>query len=128
MKLCEHELLFAAAQMRVGGAARAMRALDRVRRLQHLLIEQLALLDTMAPRDYMTIRNALGRGSGQESPGFKRMLALPSEIWPSFEALLARRGVTLRQIYEQPEAHADLFAVAHGLVDYDQWLPAWPAR
>ena len=54
-------------------------------------MDQLSLLDTMAPRDYMTIRNALGRGSGQESPGFRRMLQLPDEIWPAFEALLAAR-------------------------------------
>src|SRR5438270_513242 len=64
MKLCEHELVFAAAHLRDGGTARALRALQRVRHLQVLLIDQLTLLDTMAPRDYMTIREALGRGSG----------------------------------------------------------------
>jgi tryptophan 2,3-dioxygenase len=128
MKLCEHELVFAAGEMRGGGAARALRALDRVRRLQHLLIEQLALLDTMAPKDYMTIRNALGRGSGQESPGFRRMLQLPDEIWPSFTTLLAARGATLRQIYEQPDAYPELFNVAEALVDYDQSLQSWRQR
>ncbi len=128
MKLAEHELLGAAAAMREGQAARASRGLERVRRIMLLLIEQLSLLDTMSPRDYMTIRNALGRGSGQESPGFKRMLALPQEVWPSFEALLARAGVTLRQVYERPDAHAELFAVAEGLVDYDQWLQGWRQR
>src|SRR5262245_42485377 len=76
MKLCEHEVLHAAHKLRENDVPRALRGLDRVRRIQHLLVEQLALLDTMAPRDYMTIRNALGRGSGQESPGFKRMLQL----------------------------------------------------
>ena len=70
----------------------------------------------MAPKDYMTIRNALGRGSGQESPGFKRMLQLPDEIWPSFAALLAKREVTLRQIYEEPDKHPELFTgVRHAI-------------
>ena len=112
MKLCEHELLFAAAQMRKDDLPRAQRAMARVKGIQSLLLDQLQLLDTMAPRDYMTIRNALGRGSGQESPGFRRMLQLPEEVWPAFAELLARRGVALRQIYEAPDQQAELFNMA----------------
>src|SRR3954469_8481267 len=88
LKLVEHELLLAAAKMREGEVARATRALTRVQRVQQLLQDQLMVIDTMAPRDYMTIRNALGRGSGQESPGFRRTLQLPDEVWPAFETLL----------------------------------------
>lgn len=128
MKLVEHEVLFAAAQLRDGHTARALRAMSRVRGIQVLLMDQLQLLDTMAPRDYMTIRNALGRGSGQESPGFRRMLQLPEEVWPSFEVLLQKRGVALRQIYEQPDAHPELFNVAEALIDYDQNLQSWRMR
>jgi tryptophan 2,3-dioxygenase len=128
MKLVEHEITFAATELRDGAVSRAMRALGRVRGVQILLLDQLSLLDTMAPKDYMTIRNALGRGSGQESPGFKRMLQLPDEIWPSFVGLLERRGVTLRQIYEEPDQQPELFNVAEALVDYDQNLQAWRMR
>ena len=128
MKLVEHEVLFVAAKLREGETARALRAMARVRGIQILLMDQLSLLDTMAPRDYMTIRNALGRGSGQESPGFRRMLKLPEEIWPSFEALLAKRGVTLRQIYEEPDKHPELFNVAEALLEYDQQLQSWRMR
>jgi tryptophan 2,3-dioxygenase len=128
MKLVEHELLFAGEKLRANDIARAVRALDRVRGIQILLHDQLALLDTMAPKDYMTIRNALGRGSGQESPGFKRLLQLPDEIWPSFEALLAQRKVTLRQIYEQPEAQAELFNLTEALLTVDQNLQGWRQR
>jgi tryptophan 2,3-dioxygenase len=128
MKLTEHEILFAAAKLREGEVPRAMRALGRVRGIQALLMEQLALLDTMAPKDYMTIRNALGRGSGQESPGFKRMLQIPDEVWPGFETLLHKRGVTLRQIYEQPDAQPELFNVAEALLDFDQNLQSWRQR
>lgn len=128
MKLCEHELLFAAARMREGAVARAQRALGRVRGIQALLLEQLTLLDTMAPRDYMTIRNALGRGSGQESPGFRRMLQLPEEVWPPFAELLSARGVTLRQIYEAPDEQPELFNLAEALIDYDQNLQSWRMR
>ncbi len=128
MKLIEHEVLFAAAKLREGQTNRALRAMARVRGIQLLLMEQLQLLDTMAPRDYMTIRNALGRGAGQESPGFRRMLQLPEEVWPSFEALLQARGVTLRQIYESPDDNPELFNVAESLVDYDQNLQSWRMR
>lgn len=128
MKLCEQELLFVGGTMEAGECARATRHLHRVQQLLQLLLQQLSLLDTMSPRDYMTIRNALGRGSGQESPGFRRMLSLPSELWPQFERLLAKRGVTLRQIYEQPDAHGELYSLAEGLVDYDQGLQAWRQR
>jgi tryptophan 2,3-dioxygenase len=128
MKLCEHELIYAAAQMRSNEVARALRSLARVRGIQGLLIDQLALLDTMAPRDYMTIRAALGRGSGQESPGFKRMLQLPDEIWPAFTALLDGRQLTLRAIYEQPDTHSELFTLAEALLDYDQALQGWRQR
>ena len=128
MKLCEHELVFAAERMRAGDVARAQRSLHRVRGVQTILIDQLSLLDSMAPRDYMTIRNALGRGSGQESPGFRRMLQLPEEIWPSFEALLARHEVTLRQVYEAPDRHGELFNVAESLLDFDQNLQGWRMR
>ena len=31
----------------------------------------------LSSADYMRIRAVLGRGSGQESPGFRRLLALP---------------------------------------------------
>ena len=128
MKLVEHELRASARRMESGDCAHATRLLDRVRRIMALVVGQLDLLDTMSPRDYMTIRDALGRGSGQESPGFKRLCALPGEIWTSFEALLASRGVTLRAIYERPEAHPDLFAVGEGLLDFDQQLQSWRAR
>jgi tryptophan 2,3-dioxygenase len=128
MKLVEHEVLFAAARLASGEVARAVRALGRVRQIQSLLIEQLALLDTMAPKDYMTIREGLGRGSGQESPGFRRMLQLPDEVWPAFAAFLQARGVALRQIYEAPDEHAELFVLAEALLDYDQNLQRWRQR
>src|SRR6476646_5388561 len=60
LKLVEHELLLAAAKMREGEVPRAARALNRVQRIQVLLQDQLSVMDTMAPRDYMTIREALG--------------------------------------------------------------------
>ena len=99
------------------------------RAIERVLLPSIDLLDTMAPTDYMTIRTGLGRGSGQESPGFRTMLKLPREVvWPAFAAFLERAGVTLREIYDHPHDHHALFQLREGLVDYDQLLQTWRAR
>lgn len=131
MKLVEHELRFACALLADGQAQvpRVLTTLGRVGRIQRVLLHQLDLLDTMAPSDYMTIRTGLGRGSGQESPGFKTMLRLPGElVWPAFAAFLESTGTSLRDIYEHPHDHHQLFQVCEGLVEYDQLLQLWRQR
>jgi tryptophan 2,3-dioxygenase len=129
MKLIAHELVQVAAQMRAGNGAGAVSSLGRVARAQRLLLSQLDLLDTMAPRDYMTIRTVLGQGSGQESPGFKTLMRLPAElVWPAFTELLAARQVSLRDIYDHHGAHPEELALAEALTDFDQLLQLWRQR
>ncbi|MEZ4366148.1 MAG: tryptophan 2,3-dioxygenase family protein [Kofleriaceae bacterium] len=129
MKLVEHELRFFVELIGGDQRARAITTLRRVAMIERLLLAQVDLLDTLSPLDYMTIRTGLGRGSGQESPGFKTLLRLPGElVWPAFEAHLARAGVTLRQIYQAPHEHHELHALCEGLVDYDQLLQSWRQR
>lgn len=129
MKLVEHELRFACRSLAGDDVAHAVTTLGRVTRVQRLLLQSIDLLDTMAPTDYMTIRTGLGRGSGQESPGFRTMLRLPGElVWPAVEAFLARAGITLRQIYDRPHDHHPLFQLCEALVDYDQLLQLWRYR
>lgn len=129
MKLIEHELRFFASLLRADEVARALTALDRVGRAQRVMMTSIDLLDTMAPTDYMTIRTGLGRGSGQESPGFRTMVKLPNEIvWPALASFLERSGVSLRDIYEHPHDHHQLFQLCEGLVDYDQQLQSWRYR
>jgi tryptophan 2,3-dioxygenase len=129
MKLIEHELRFACEQLGKKQVPRAITSLHRVGSVQRLLLQSVDLLDTMAPIDYMTIRTVLGRGSGQESPGFRMMLRLPGEtVWPAFAAFLEGTGVTLRQIYDHPHDHHELFQLCESLVDYDQLLQQWRYR
>src|SRR5258708_27464311 len=129
MKLVEHELRFACKLLETNEVARVATTLRRVAGVQRVLLQSVDLLDTMAPTDYMTIRTGLGRGSGQESPGFRTMLRLPGEVvWPAFAAFLERRGATLRQVYEHPHDHHALFQLCEGLVDYHQLLQTWRAR
>jgi len=129
MKLIEHELRFCCELLGQGEVARAVSTLRRVSTAQRVLLHSIELLDTMAPTDYMMIRTGLGRGSGQESPGFRTMLRLPGElVWPAFSAFLERTGLTLRQIYDAPHTHHALFQLCEGLVDYDQLLQTWRYR
>jgi tryptophan 2,3-dioxygenase len=129
MKLIAHELGFLCEQLAAGEVSRATTTLGRVARIQRVLLASVDLLDTMSPIDYMTIRTGLGRGSGQESPGFRTMLRLPGEVvWPAFAAFLERQAVTLRAIYEHPDDHHPLHQLAEGLVDYDQLLQTWRQR
>jgi tryptophan 2,3-dioxygenase len=128
MKLIDHEMTQARTLMREDQPVRAAATVRRVVGIQRLLVDQMATLDTMAPRNYMRIREVLGRGSGQESPGFKRMLQVPREVWNDFAALLGRAQVTLRELHEQPDARPELFGLAEALIDYDQNLQFWRHR
>jgi tryptophan 2,3-dioxygenase len=129
MKLIEFELGRLVELLDADEVASAVTTLRRVGKVQRLLLAQTDLLDTMSPKAYMTVRAGLGQGSGQESPGFRTMLRLPGEtVWPAFERFLARRGVALRAIYEEPETHHALFQVCEGLLDHDQLLQSWRYR
>ena len=129
MKLITHELVAVSEHLADDRCAPAQAGLERVTRIQRLLLQQMDMLDTMAPKDYMTIRTVLGNGSGQESPGFKAMLRLPGDtVWPAFDTFRAGRGVTLRQVYEQHELHFEVFRLCEALTDYDQLLQLWRQR
>jgi tryptophan 2,3-dioxygenase len=129
MKLAAHEIDHAVALLDGDQVVRGLHALRRIHQIERLLLVQLDLLDTMAPRDYMSIRTVLGHGSGQESPGFRHLLKVPAEsMWPAAERLLLRRGVTIREVYEAHERLPDLYQLCEALVDFDQLLQSWRQR
>ena len=129
MKLIEFELQQFAAALQSDRVANAVAKLQRVACIQRLTIDQLDVLDTMSPKDYATLRTGLGRGSGQESPGFRALLRLPGElIWPTFRDFLQRSGHELEALYEDPQAYPLVFQLAEALVSYDQLLQTWRYR
>ena len=100
--------------------------LQRATMILDLLREQIVILETMAPADYHVIRTtSLGRGSGQESPGFKILLDVGKRLWPRFEALLAKRGVTILEIEREPRTHYAMFRLVQGLLNYDAAFMKW---
>ncbi len=100
--------------------------LHRCRLILDLLREQIVILETMAPADYHVLRTtSLGRGSGQESPGFHLLLEVGKRIWPRFQNLLARRGVTIIELERAPREQHDLFRLLQAMLDYDEAFLKW---
>jgi tryptophan 2,3-dioxygenase len=100
--------------------------LARCRLIIDLLREQIIILETMAPADYHVIRLAsLGKGSGQESPGFKKLLDVGKRLWPHFQALLGKRSVSLIELERNPRDHYDLFRLVQAMLDYDEAFMKW---
>lgn len=91
-----------------------------------LLREQIVILETMAPADYHVIRtSSLGRGSGQESPGFKILLTVGKRIWPLFEAVLTRHQRSLIEIEREPGKYHRLFRLVQEMMNYDAAFMKW---
>ncbi|MBV9069279.1 MAG: hypothetical protein JO093_01735 [Acidobacteria bacterium] len=106
--------------------ALAAELLDRCARIINLLRQQIVILETMAPADYHVIRtSSLGRGSGQESPGFAKLLDVGKRVWPVFEAVLGRRSLTVIEIERKPREHAEMFRLVQAMLDYDEAFLNW---
>ena len=112
--------------MRDGKLAEASDLLARCRLILDLLRDQIVIVETMAPADYHVIRlNALGKGSGQESPGFNKILDVRHRLWPAFEEILRVAGATPVSILRDPRDHYDLHRLAQAMMDYDAAFMKW---
>lgn len=100
--------------------------MHRCRLIIDLLREQIIILETMAPADYHVLRtSSLGRGSGQESPGFALLLNVGKRLWPHFTDALARKSVTVLEIEREPRVHYELFRLLQAFMDYDEAFLKW---
>ena len=122
----DYEVGRVAELLRGDHVAHAAGLLERCTRIITLLRQQIVILETMAPADYHVLRTtSLGRGSGQESPGFAKLLEVGKRLWPEFEALLGRRGVSVIEIERQPRVHEELFRLVQAMMDYDESFLNW---
>jgi kynureninase len=103
----------------------ALSALDRIVLVQRNLQEQIRVLFTLSPDRFHTIRRSLGNGSGLESPGYNQVLTAADAAGEALDRLLARRGVSVLDVYRQPERFPDLHRVAERFVDWDGAFQAW---
>ncbi|QSS99951.1 tryptophan 2,3-dioxygenase [Pontibacillus sp. ALD_SL1] len=78
------------------------------------------MVKVISPKDYHTIRLALGQGSGQDSPGFNEVLRLGPTLWDPCEKLLTTRGLSPLDIHKNPDEHRALFDLLQALIRFDE--------
>jgi tryptophan 2,3-dioxygenase len=130
--------------------------LRRVHVVERLLIEQIEVLETMSPQDFLAFRSQLAPASGFQSVQFReiefvsglkepkyleridgspdevsrlrRRLAEPS-LADAFHALVERRGSpSLLDIFRDRTRYGDLFDLCEALLDHDEAFAHWRAR
>ena len=126
LKQIDYEVDRAAGKIAEGAAYEAAELLVRCRMILDLLREQIVILETMAPVDYHAFRvESLGRGSGQESPGFNKLLDVGRRLWPPFQNLLHRHDLAIIEIQRDPRRHHELFRLVQAMMDYDESFLKW---
>ena len=122
----DYEITRATAHVAADEPELAAELLERCTRIFHLLREQIVILETMAPVDYHLIRtSSLGKGSGQESPGFAILLRVGKKLWPVFAALLEKRQISVIELERDPRRDVSLFRLIQAMLDYDQAFLSW---
>ncbi len=130
--------------------------LHRVYVIEKLLVEQIEVLETMSPQDFLAFRSKLAPASGFQSVQFReieflsglkepkyvaRLDATPAEmdrlrerldapsVEDAFRALVRRRGSpSLLEVFRDRERHGDLFDLCEALLDHDEIFAHWRAR
>jgi tryptophan 2,3-dioxygenase len=122
MKVIAHELRVAMDRMAGNDLPEATLHLHRIREIERVLVDQMAVMETLAPADYHPIRMTLGHGSGQESPGFNGILRMAPDVSAAFTERLSAAGVTLLAVHQDRHTHQTLFALVQALMDVDAWF------
>jgi len=122
MKAIAYELRVAIDEMGRGDLSETALRLRRIEAIERVLVDQMAVMETLSPADYHPIRMTLGHGSGQESPGFNEILRMAPEVYAAFSARLARAGVSLLEVHKDRHAHREIYGVVQGLMDVDAWF------
>ena len=155
-KVIVHELEAARDAIDADDLTQACHLLRRVAVIEHLLIEQVGVLETMKPSDFLAFRSELAPASGFQStqfreieflsglkqPGYLERLELaPADrerlgrrlhertLWDAYLALLDRRGIQAPlTIYQSQDQLRDLFELSEALLDHDEGFSLWRSR
>src|SRR5438093_1754051 len=154
-KVLIHELEAVRAAIETEDLRAARHYLNRVKVIEALLVEQVGVLETMAPQDFLTFRSELAPASGFQSAQFREIEFMSglkdagyvkalngdavdrarlerrlkeATLLDAYDALLRRRGVTVKDVYSQRDRHADLLDLSEGLLDHDEGFRLWRLR
>ncbi|MCY7366506.1 MAG: tryptophan 2,3-dioxygenase [Frankiaceae bacterium] len=83
-KQCLHELDFARDAMLAGQVHEPRKALQRVHSIEQILIEQVVVLETMTPQDFLAFRALLAPASGFQSVQFRELEFLSGARDPAY--------------------------------------------
>lgn len=155
-KVVLFELEAARDEIAAGDVFFARHHLNRVNVIERLLVEQIDVLETMSPQDFVAFRSKLAPASGFQSVQFReieflsglkepkyvaRLEATPEEmgrlrkrleestVADAFHELVKRRGSpSLLEIFRDRERHGDLFDLCEAMLDHDEAFAHWRAR
>jgi tryptophan 2,3-dioxygenase len=125
LKLACIELEDATKLVNADRVSNATRLLRRSNDAMSLVTEQLHMLEHMSPADYAIVRTALGHGAGFDSPGFKCVHRISPALDAGFSALLARRSLTLPDVYERGYEVEDVYQLAEQMITWDERTILW---
>jgi tryptophan 2,3-dioxygenase len=92
------------------------------------VIAQLDMLEQMSPWEYQTIRKVLGHGSGFDSPGFREVRRVATQLGQAFMALLRERALGIVELYRQGREQETLYQLAELLIAWDEHIALWRMR
>ena len=114
LKLMLHEIDFAKGAIAADDLGPAFKALARVARVQHVLVESWQVLATMTPVDYLEFRHVFGSASGFQSIQYR---ALEFTLGRRVESDLSRYGpggaAYLTRLLGQPSLYDDALVLLH---------------
>jgi tryptophan 2,3-dioxygenase len=125
LKLACLELEAATALIDADRVAAATRLVRRACDVMTLITRQLGMLEHMSPVDYATVRTALGHGAGFDSPGFRAVHRVSPVLGEALDRLLARRAVSVIDVYERGYELDELYQLAEQLTTWDERAIVW---
>lgn len=126
LKLLSHELAGVVGELERDALWEVSARLARAIRIAECLTGEIRVLETMTPDTYQIIRRSLGKGSGQESPGFNAVLTAAEHVAGALDRLLERRDIRAAEVYAAwPVPPQDLKRVCELLVDLDEQFQLW---
>jgi tryptophan 2,3-dioxygenase len=115
-KLILHELDAATECLKQDQLPRSIKILNRVKQVQHQLINQWSVLATLTPTEYSAFRDSLGTASGFQSPQYR---LLEFKLGKKDRAVLSRFSHhleyyrALKQALEQPSLYDEFLRHLH---------------
>jgi tryptophan 2,3-dioxygenase len=120
MKLLAYTLIDIGSYLAARDTPRILTLFRRVHKIIRMMIEQLSCLETMSPKEYFPIRSLLGKGSGQESPGFKALMKIFFPVWEVFKTqYLDEKNLSVEKIYDIEYHHSEEYVIAEQFIELD---------